>query len=352
MKKKILQIGVIGGGMIAQAHMNNFRNDKRTEIRWIADISQKATETSAKKFGIRHATRDYKDMLKDPELDAIVVCTPPDTHRTIGIDVIRAGKHLLLEKPMATTTADAKAIVKEAKKHSELVISGCSCRHARLNPKFSYIKKIISSGKLGKIYHIRHCELFRQGRGGIEYNPKAKWFLDRKIAGGGPLFDWGVYDLSFHLGILGDKPKFLKADGFCANGLDKHFPRGKGYVEEHGNIFMHFSQGLTYSWERANNVHSEFPGNTRIYGTKGGLSFDYHTWGCNKIEYYYVGKDRRGKAKKKILKVNMSKHKGDMAELGKAFIDALTGKGPVPMSLDFELANLQIILAAYKGARW
>ena len=343
---------MIGGGMIAQAHLKNFMADSRTEIRWIADISPKAGRSAAVEFNIPNLTRDYKEMLKDPELDAVVVCTPPNSHKTIAIDVMRAGKNLLLEKPMATTAADAKAIVREAAKHPDLVISGCSCRHTRLNPKFTYIKKIISSGKLGRIYHIRHCTLSRQGRGGIEYHPKAKWFLDREISGGGPFFDWGVYDLSFHLGILDDKPELVSSDGFCINGLDKHFPRGDGYIEEHGNAFMRFSEGLTYSWEKANNVHAGARNETRIYGTKGGLSFSYLSWDSNEVKYYYVDKDGRGKAKEKTLKVNMSRHKGDMPELGAAFIAALTGKGLIPMSLEVESRNLQILLALYKGAGW
>ena len=338
--------------MVAQAHMKNFMADSRTETRWIADISAKAAKLSAKEFNIPNLTRNYKEMLKDPELDAIVVCTPPSSHKTIAIDVMQAGKHLLLEKPMATTPSDAKSIVREAAKHPKLVISGCTCRHARLNPKFSYIKKIIASGQLGRVYHIRHCSLGRQGRPGIEYNPKAKWFLDREISGGGPFFDWGVYDLSFHLGILDDKPELIRADGFCINGLDKHFPHGNGYVEEHGNMFMRFSGGLTYSWERSNNVHAHSCHETRIYGTKGGLSFSYLSSGSNEIEYYYIDGDGKGKAKNKTLRVNMSKHKGDIVELGAAFVAALTGKGPLPMSLEVELRNLQILFALYKGAGW
>ena len=114
MTKKVYQIGIIGGGMIGLKHMENFRADSRTQNRWIADISPKAAKTSAKEFDIPYVTGDYKEMLKDPELDAVVVCTPPDSHKTIAIDVMRADKHLLLEKPMATTPADAKAIVREA----------------------------------------------------------------------------------------------------------------------------------------------------------------------------------------------------------------------------------------------
>jgi len=101
MKNRKLQIGIIGGGMIAERHMNNFKMDERTEILWVADIEYNTLKRIASRFDVPNSTRDYREMLKDHNLDAVVVCTPPDSHCRIGLDVMRAGKHLMMEKPLA-----------------------------------------------------------------------------------------------------------------------------------------------------------------------------------------------------------------------------------------------------------
>ncbi|HIE44345.1 MAG TPA: Gfo/Idh/MocA family oxidoreductase [Candidatus Omnitrophica bacterium] len=351
MKNRKLQIGIIGGGMIAERHMNNFKMDERTEILWVADIEYNTLKRIASRFDVPNSTRDYREMLKDHNLDAVVVSTPPDSHCRIGLDVMRAGKHLMMEKPLAPTVSEAKQLLKESEKHKNLIITGCSCRHARLNPKFDYVKKLIDSGKLGRVYFIHHQSVNRQARAGIEYNPTAKWFLDRNRAGGGPLYDWGVYDLSFHLGIVGE-PDFISAEGFCINGLDSvDFGTNVFTVEEHGFALMKFEGGLNYYWERANNAHNVVPNQTRIYGTRGGLRFSYTT-DSNEVEYFYIDKEGHGKAKSEILKVDMSQHKNDMYQLGQAFINVLLRKGPVPMPLALEVKNLEIIHKVYKTAGW
>jgi predicted dehydrogenase len=347
-----LQIGIIGGGMIAQAHMQNFVDDPRTELRWLAEVNPVARKASKKKFGIPHAAKSYRRMLQDPGLDAVVVCTPPFTHLRMGLDVIKAGKHLLMEKPLTAELKDAKKLLAAAQAHPELKISGCSARHARLNPKFAFIKEFIDSGKLGDVYYVHHRAIGRQGRGGIEYNPPAKWFLNRALAGGGPLYDWGVYDLSFHLGVLSE-PALEKVDSFCVSHLDNVDPGTDVYtVEEHGVGFMTFAGGIKYYWERANNAHAEAPNRTTIYGTKGGLSFSFCTWDSAEVDYFFVDDDGKGKAQKETLTVDMSAHPGDMPALGKAYIDYLCGEGPVPMPLDLEVKNLEIMHKVYKAAKW
>jgi myo-inositol 2-dehydrogenase/D-chiro-inositol 1-dehydrogenase len=79
-KNKKLQIAFIGGGMIANAHMSNFHDDRRTEIRGLAELNKTALKNTGAEYGIPHLTTDYKALLKDPEIDAIVVCTPPGLH--------------------------------------------------------------------------------------------------------------------------------------------------------------------------------------------------------------------------------------------------------------------------------
>ena len=345
---KQLNFGIIGGGMIGVSHMKNIRLNGQ-KIAWLAEVNPALGGKVGKEFGIPNVTTDYHIMLKDKNLDAVVVGVPPFLHSPIGIDVLKAGKHLLMEKPLAHTIAAAEALVKEARKHPRLAISGCSTRYCTRNPKWQAIKKIVDSGKLGRIYHINQVSVGRQGRPGIEYNPGAKWFLQKNKAGGGPLYDWGVYDLMTLLTLVGN-PALKDAKANCVNGLDQHFPKGKGFVEEHGAAFLTFETGLTYYWERAFNMHGEVGDQVRMYGTKGGLIFAYPGWCAPEVKYFYV--DKRGKAVQKIIPVPAAKDWSSEPSLMKAFINAVNQKGPVPTRLQDELRNLKILHAVYKAAGW
>lgn len=353
MAKKVFNIGFIGTGMISKAHMGNFSKHKNTKITWAADVVSKNLNAVCKEFNIPNKTKDYKEMLKDEDLDAVIVCTPPFLHTQMGIDVLKADKHLLMEKPISQNIQDAKKLFDEAKKHRKLVISCCSARHARLSPIFRYVKKFIDDGKLGKVYHIHHRCIGRQGRPGIEYHPAAKWFLNKKMAGGGPFFDWGVYDLSFHLGVVGD-PKFKSCEAFAINGLDKVNPKTEIFdVEEHAATLMKFSNGMSYYWERSSNAHGEPCNATKIMGTEGGIEFSYATWDDDhSLKYFFIDKNGKGTPKEKTFKINMKSHKDDMLELCNAYVDALLEKGPVPMPFKTAYANLEIIDKVYKQAKW
>lgn len=346
-----IRIGLIGGGMVANLHLKALAKDPRAEIRWLADLSEPARKATGEAFKIAHLTADYRQMLGDGQLDAVIVCTPPKTHVKIGLDVLAAGKHLLMEKPLATSLDDARQLVVAAGQYPKLKVSGCSARHSRLTPKYPLVKKMIEEGKLGKIYYIHHRAVSRQSRAGIEYNPPAKWFLDRQIAGGGPIYDWGGYDLAFHLGLAGE-PEFKGVEAFCINGLDKVDAGTEIFtVEEHGAAFLSFEGGLRYYWERASNAHCDAPNQTTIYGTKGGVRLAFCTWDNPEIEYFHTDNDGKGKPQKEVIKLDMSQQDDELA-MDTAWLDYLSGTGPVPMPLERELKYLEIIHKVYAAAGW
>jgi predicted dehydrogenase len=278
-----------------------------------------------------------------------VVVSPPFTHVAIGLDVLRAGKHLLIEKPMAIKREDAAAIVTEAAAHPELVALEGSCRHSRLNPKFTFIKALIDSGKLGRIYHIHHNAL---GQGTfVEYNPNGAWAMDKRFAGGGPYMDWGEYDLSFHLGILGDRPQLKAVHAFTITGLrDLSKLAPVVDIEMHGAAYMEFNDGLTYYYERGAGVHGETQCETRLYGTQGGLRFYYPTWENKTVEYFHAS----DKPETEVLTVDMGKHPAhDNIPFVAHFLDCLEGKAQpmMPVSLAAKHLNILFDILAQPGRR-
>lgn len=334
---KPIQIGLIGGGMFGANHIESIRKDGRAEVRWVCDSHEPSLVMIQDQYEVVRGTTDYHKVLADEAVDAVIVVTPPFTHAEIATAVLRAGKHLLIEKPMAVNREEIETIIAEKKQHPELIALEGSGRHSRLQPKFDFVKSMVDSGKLGRVYHIHHNQLSPATF--LDWNPKATWALDKKLAGGGPIFDWGEYDLSFHLGVLGDQPQLENVQAFHINDLRK----SPGNVEQHAAAYLQFDNGLTYYYERGAGVHCEVGSETRIYGTEGGLKFSYLTWESPQIECYF--EDRNGKAQKEILEADMRSHpENDNIPFVKHFIDCLEGKDMPRMPVELAAKHLDILL--------
>jgi predicted dehydrogenase len=186
-------------------------------------------------------------------------------------------------------------------------------------------------------------------RPGIEYHPTAKWFLDSQIAGAGLVLDWGVYDLSFHLGLLDDKPEIESIETVLAGKLDRKDPGTDIYdTEEHAISLLKFKDGLRYYWERAAHSNVEVPNETRIYGTRGGLKFSFLSWNSAEVTQYMLDEDEN--AVEEVLEVDMEDHPGDGYTLIEHFIKVLDEKEEPMMTLEIAAKNLDIIFRAYKDS--
>jgi predicted dehydrogenase len=346
---KRYNIGVIGAGWIAKAHMGFLQKTGRARISWIAARNPVNLEKVRSDYGVPNKTHDYREMLKDPDLDVVLITTPPDLHKEMFIECIRAGKHVLLEKPMALNIEDMEEMMRVKAQFPESIAMECSGRHSRLNPKFGIVRELIRSGSLGEVYHIHHQSVSRQNRPGIEFHPIAKWFLDKSKAGGGPLFDWGVYDLSFHLGILDDQPQLEEVERAVLKGrLDDVDPGTDIYdVEEHLIVNLKLTRGITYYWERGVHAHMTVPNETRIYGTRGGIKLAYCTWDDPEIIFYYL--DEAGKASEKVI-VPECPEEEDGFYLSTHFIDVLDGREPPVITFEQAKKHMEIICECRKVA--
>ncbi len=333
--------------MVADYHISNFLKINNVEIKWICDTSKEALTRTAEKYKLQGICTDYKKILNDKFINAVIICTSPHSHYQIGMESIQAKKHVLLEKPIAVTREETYRLYDEASKNPEIVIFECSSRHSRLQPKFFAIKKIIQSGQLGQIYYIHHSAIYRNSRPGIEYHPNAKWFYKKELSGGGPLLDWGVYDLSFHLGILNDNPKLKSIKSFTLNGLDSKSRNNKEFnVEEHGLVSMEFDTGLNYLWERSSHANNETPNQTKIYGTHGGLKFSYLSWEANEVTYYSEKNDTPMEEKFLIAMGNHTSHEHDFYELDNHFVQCVLKKEKPILPLSLAVKHLDIIFKA------
>ena len=214
-------IGIIGCGTIANsAHIPAYLKNPDVRIKYFCDIIPEKASGAVEKYGCGTACTDYHDVIDDPEIDAVSVCTPNRIHMTITCDALAAGKHVLCEKPAARTYADALKMQEAQHKYGKTLNIGVVNRFSSAVRK---IREMISNGDLGEVYHVYVS--FRQqrsipGLGGA--------FTTNAISGGGVLIDWGVHYLDIVMFCTGDpRPETVSAKAFCKLGVDM-----KNYVYE------------------------------------------------------------------------------------------------------------------------
>ena len=335
---KTHNLGIIGAGMYGKMLMRCFQQDDRANLLWVNSASETTTRSAAEEFGVKKWTLDYRDVLSDPAVDAVVIATPPYLHAEQLDAALSAGKHVLLEKPMAESPESVRKILEAVERAPNQLVLEASCRHTRLTRKFDFIKNIIDSEKLGTVYHIHHNHLSRGTF--IEYNPNGAWAMNSKLAGGGPFIDVGVYDLSFHLGLLNDAPQLKSLQRFTRGDLrDMSQWVEFSDIEQHGAAWMEFDTGLTYYYERGSGVHAETANESRIYGTKGGLRFHFPSWDSNEIEYFHI---ENGEPVVETLTVDMTDTPEDSLALAAHFLDCLDGTKPL-MNVQLAAKHMEIL---------
>jgi predicted dehydrogenase len=342
---KKYNLGIIGAGMYGKMLMRAFQQDERAHITWVNSASEGTTRSAAEEFGVEKWSTDYRDVLNDPAVDAVILATPPFVHAEQLEESLKAGKHVLLEKPIAESRESLQRIVKAVEDAPSRKVLEASCRHTRLTRKFKFIKEIIDSGKLGEIYHIHHNSLSRGTF--IEYNPNGAWAMNRKLAGGGPFADRGVYDLSFHLGLLNDVPQLKSVQSFTRNDLrDMSKYVEVSDVEQHGAAWMEFDTGLTYYYENGGGVHNETPNETRLYGTKGGLRFHHYSWDSNEVEFFTT---ENGEPRKETFTVETTGQPDDTLAITTHFLDYLDGKAEPLMTVQKAAKHMEILFKILNG---
>lgn len=267
--RETLKVGIIGVGAIGRHHLRGLADCPEAEVIAIADVNEVTLEAVADEFGIASTTTDYRELLEEEGLQAVVVCTPPFMHALPTMDAAAKGLHVLCEKPMALSASEARAMV-EACEKAGVKLGICHAR-SRFSAAAEAARQYVQSGSLGDIYYGRVSTFRRRGRPGLDMMLNSKWFLDASQAGGGALFDIGCYDLDLFLYLLGSpEPEAVTAITF--RGLETPPEINFVYdVEEHASLFVRFAGGLAATFETAWAANMDGGDGLRLFGTKGGL---------------------------------------------------------------------------------
>jgi len=199
-----VRVGFIGTGGIAGWHARQLLELPEARIAALADTSEKNRQNFAEKFGLQEAAQfsDYQDMLERAELDAVVICSPHTHHYRQACDVLNHGLHVLIEKPMTCSSAEAEQLIRVAEQAGK-VLQVSYQRH--FQPEFLYIRDAIASGAIGKLTSVT-ASLYQEWRQGTP----GSWRQDPKLSGGGFLMDSGSHIIDVLLWTTGLTPLEVK----------------------------------------------------------------------------------------------------------------------------------------------
>jgi UDP-N-acetylglucosamine 3-dehydrogenase len=236
-----LRVGVVGCGAIAQRrHLPEYRARQDVEIFAVCDPNLDRAEDVRQIFGIRYAFSDLNEMLASPELDAVSVCTPNQFHAAMSIAALKAGKHVLCEKPMATSLEDARTMVETARANGVFLMIGHNQRFMAPHVK---AKRILDSGILGKVLTFS-TTFGHSGPESWSIDGNKSWFFDKQKAFIGVLGDLGVHKMDLISWLLTDPVAEVSA---LTGTLDKAIP-----VDDNAIFIMKTAGGtlgaLTVSW--------------------------------------------------------------------------------------------------------
>jgi len=194
-----LRWGVIGPGWIAERFISSVRRHTRQQVLAVASRDLGRSTAFAQKHGVDRAYGSYQELLADPDIDVVYIATPHNAHYPCALLSLRAGKHTLVEKPIALNAEQAAELVAVS---DEQGVFFAEALWTMFLPKFDVIRQLLESGALGEIRTV----IADQG----EYFTSDHRIMRHDLAGG-PLLDLGTYPISFAAWILGEPAAVLAA---------------------------------------------------------------------------------------------------------------------------------------------
>lgn len=272
-----LRVCVIGAGSISDMHFQAYQKNPNAVLHGIFDFSKERAQEKANEYGIKKVYTSLEEVYQDPQLDAVSICTWNNSHADIAIGVLKGGKHVLVEKPLAMNVDEALKIEEAVHKYNKLLQVGFVRRFAT-NTKV--LKAFIDNGKLGEIYYAKASCLRRLG------NPGG-WFADKERSGGGPLIDLGVHIIDICWYLMG-RPKVKSITGNTYYKLGNRgsvenlrfykaadYDKAKNTVEDMANALITFENGASLLVDVSFTLHAKKDEiQMKLFGTKGGAELE------------------------------------------------------------------------------
>lgn len=307
-----VNVALIGYQFMGKAHSNAFRQVRRffpgklePRLKVICGRNQQALEAAARQFGWEETETDWRKVIERDDIDVVDISTPGNMHHPMALAAAAAGKHIICEKPLANTLAEAQEMLKAVKKAG---VAHMVMHNYRKIPAVAYIKRLVDEGSLGTIYHY-HGAYLQDWIMSPDF--PLVWRLDKKIAGSGALGDIGSHAVDFaqHLNgpittLVSQMTTFIKerplpGTGAGAWGAKGQKGKGKVTVDDEANFLTQFKNGSFGVFESSRFCGGRRNYNTfQIYGSKGSAAFNLER--MNEVELYDATDPQAGQGFKTI----------------------------------------------------
>ncbi|WP_077325559.1 Gfo/Idh/MocA family protein [Virgibacillus siamensis] len=330
-----LNIAVVGCGSIARnRHLPEYAAEKDVEIRAVCDVVEDRAKEMAALYNATPYV-DYHDMFRDAEIDAVSVCTPNALHAPISVAALKQGKHVLCEKPMATSSEEAAGMIEAAQENGKKLMIGHNQRFVSSHQK---AKELIASGKAGKIYSFR-TTFGHGGPEGWSADGKDSWFFKKELAFIGAMGDLGVHK--------SDLIRFLLDEEIAEVGaLVETAAKENIDVDDNAVCILKTKSGivgtLTASWSYV----SAEDNSTIIYGENAILRLEDDPVNSLIVQY------KNGETVKYELGQIQSNDEGGQttSHVIDQFVSAILQDKPVAVSGEEGKKSLEVILAALQSS--
>jgi predicted dehydrogenase len=264
-----IRIGIIGIGQIGSKHLFTYEQIPGARVVALADVNAPELSRVAAAHGIKDFYTDFRSLIARDDVQAVDVCLHNNLHMPVTVAALAAGKHVYCEKPMAGSYRDAEAMMAAAAKAGRRL-------SIQLNALFSAetqaARWLIQDGRLGRVYHGRTTGFRRRGRPFVDgYGSPA--FVQKRLAGGGAVYDGGVYRITQMLYLLGN-PLVERIGGatYQEIAIDEKRRAASGYdVEELGLGFVRLAGNLTMDIMECWAVLLDQLGGSVVLGSDGGV---------------------------------------------------------------------------------
>ncbi|WP_343068592.1 Gfo/Idh/MocA family oxidoreductase [Brachybacterium halotolerans] len=298
-----LRVGLIGHGFMGAAHSHAWRTAHRffdlpltPELRTLAGRRPETLAESAERFGFAATTTRWQDLVEDPEIDLVDICTPGDTHREIALAALAAGKHVLCEKPLANSVAEAEEMADAARAASVRGVRSLCGFSYRRTPALAYARQLVAEGFVGEIRQVR-AQYLQDWL--ADADAPMTWRLEKEKAGSGALGDIGAHVVDLVQWVAGTeieavsgtlatvvptRPAAGAMQGLGGKG-DAAGERRRVTVDDTALFSVRLASGVLGSFEatrmaqgRKNAMRIE------LHGSRGAIAFDFER--MNELEIY------------------------------------------------------------------
>ncbi len=252
-----VRVGIIGSGFVSQIHAEAFQEVPEAELVAACGKEPEGVAEFARRWQIPSHTTDYRRVLDRKDIDMVVVGVPNDLHREVVVAAAEAGKHVVIEKPLAHTLEAGRAMVAACRAHGvKLMYAETLC----FSPKYARARQLVEEGAVGKLYMIKQGEKHS--------GPHSDWFYDVRQAGGGAIMDMGCHGIEWARWMYG-KPPVKSVVAHC-----QHVFHQRTRGEDNSVIILEFEGGgiavIEDSWVK----HGGMDDRVEMYGTDGVIYCD------------------------------------------------------------------------------